>query len=85
MIRWAGGAAAVIPLLALGFVLVTLVIEALPAIRFNGLHLFTGTDWDPGNLYDQAVVTNGVAHPPGARYGALPLIVGTLATWRSPW
>lgn len=44
MIRWAGGAAAVIPLLALGFVLVTLVIEALPAIRFNGLHFFTGTD-----------------------------------------
>lgn len=44
MIRWAGGAAAVIPLLALGFVLVTLVIEALPAIRFNRLHFFTGTD-----------------------------------------
>jgi phosphate transport system permease protein len=26
------------------------------------------------------VVTNGVAHPPGASYGALPLIFGTLTT-----
>lgn len=79
-IRWAGGAGALIPLIALGFVLATLIVEALPAIRFNGLHFFTTTDWNPGNLYGDTVVTNGVAHPVGASYGALPLIVGTLAT-----
>jgi phosphate transport system permease protein len=79
-VRWAGGLGAVIPLLALVFVLATLVIEALPAIRVNRLHFFTGTEWDPGNVYGDTVVTDGVPHPAGANYGALPLIVGTLAS-----
>jgi phosphate transport system permease protein len=79
-VRWAGGVSAVIPLLALVFVLATLVIEAVPAIRVNGLHFFTGTSWNPGNTYGDTVVTHGVGHPAGADYGALPLIVGTLAS-----
>jgi phosphate transport system permease protein len=79
-VRWAGGMGAVIPLLALLFVLATLIIEALGAIRFNGLHFFTGTEWNPGNTYGDTVVTHGVAHPAGASYGALPLIVGTIAS-----
>jgi phosphate transport system permease protein len=79
-VRWAGGLGAVIPLLALVFVLATLVIEALGAIRINGLDFFTGTAWNPGNTYGDTVVTYGVAHPVGASYGALPLIVGTLAS-----
>ena len=80
VIRWAGGAGAVIPLIALVFVLATLIIEALPAIRLNGLHFFTATEWNPGNLYGNTVVTDGVPHPTDAYYGALPLIVGTLAS-----
>ena len=52
---------AVIPLLALVFVLATLIIEALPAIRLNGLHFFTATEWNPGNLYGDTDVTDGVA------------------------
>ncbi len=79
-VRWAGAASAVIPLLALVFVLATLLIEALPAIRFNGLHFFTTTAWNPGNAYGATVITHGVAHPDGADYGALPLIVGTVAS-----
>jgi len=79
-VRWAGGVGAGVPLLALVFVLATLIIEALPAIRLNGLHFFTATAWDPGNTYGETAVTDGVAHPVGAYYGALPLIVGTLAT-----
>jgi phosphate transport system permease protein len=79
-LRWAGAAAAVIPLLALVFVLATLVIEGSGAIKVNGLHFFTGTAWNPGNTYGDTVVTDGVAHPDGADYGALPLIVGTLAS-----
>jgi phosphate transport system permease protein len=80
VVRWAGGVGAVIPLLALVFVLGTLIIEALGAIRLNGLHFFTGTEWNPGNTYGETVVTHGVSHPVGADYGALPLIVGTLAS-----
>jgi phosphate transport system permease protein len=79
-IRSLGAVGAVVPLLALVFVLATLLLEALPAIRVNGLHFFTATDWNPGNTYGDAVVTRGVRHPAGAYYGALPLIVGTLAT-----
>lgn len=79
-IRWLGGIGAVIPLLALVLVLVVLVIEAMGAIRLNGLHFFTAIEWNPGNTYGETVVTDGVAHPVGAYYGALPLIVGTLAT-----
>jgi len=71
---------AVIPLLALVFVLATLLIEAVGAIRLNGLHFFTAIEWNPGDTYGDTVVTDGVAHPVGAYYGALPLIVGTLAT-----
>ena len=80
VVRWAGGAGAVIPLIALVFVLATLIIEALPAIRLNGLHFFTATEWNPGNLYGNTVVTDEIPHPTGAYYGALPLIVGTLAS-----
>jgi phosphate transport system permease protein len=79
-VRWAGGAGAVIPLFALVFVLGTLIIEALPAIRLNGLHFFTATEWNPGNLYGSTEVSKGVPHPVGAYYGALPMIVGTLAS-----
>ncbi|MCV7426624.1 phosphate ABC transporter permease subunit PstC [Mycobacterium montefiorense] len=79
-VRSLGAAGAVIPLLLLAFVLATLLLEALPAIRVNGWHFFTATDWNPGNTYSDAVVTHGVAHPAGAYYGALPLIVGTLAS-----
>jgi phosphate transport system permease protein len=79
-VRWAGGAGAVIPLLALVFVLATLVIEAVGAIRVNGLHFFTAIEWNPGNTYGETEVSDGVAHPAGAYYGVLPLIVGTCAS-----
>jgi phosphate transport system permease protein len=79
-VRWAGRFSATVPLLAVVFVLAVLVIEAVGAVRVNGLHFFTGIRWNPGNTYGETVVTHGVAHPIGAEYGALPLIVGTLAS-----
>src|SRR5581483_492076 len=79
-VRWLGGMCAVIPLLALVFVLSTLIIEALPAIKVNGLHFFTSTEWNQGNLYGNSEVSHGVPHPIGVYYGALPMIVGTLAS-----
>jgi phosphate transport system permease protein len=70
----------VIPLFALVFVLGTLIIEAVGAIRVNGLHFFTASEWNPGNLYGNTEVSHGVPHPIGAYYGAVPMIVGTLAS-----
>jgi len=79
-VRWAGRLSAIVPLLALVFVLATLVVEALPAIRVNGWHFFTGIEWNPGNTYGSTETSHGVPHPAGAVYGALPLIVGTVAS-----
>jgi phosphate transport system permease protein len=80
LIRWVGGAGAVLPSLALGFILVVLFLKAVPAIKYNGWGFFTGTTWSEGGLYAQPVTTNGVTHPPGASYGALASIVGTLGS-----
>ena len=79
-LAWIGGVASVLPVLALVFVLVVLLGEALPAIGYNGLHFLTGSGWKVGSDYTNPVTTGGVLHPPGASYGAWPLIVGTVAT-----
>ncbi len=71
-------ALASIPLAALAALVVILLVQALPAVRYNGLGFFTHDAWLPGSFYADPVTTHGVSHPPGASYGALPLIAGTL-------
>ncbi|HVC26342.1 MAG TPA: phosphate ABC transporter permease subunit PstC [Acidimicrobiales bacterium] len=75
-----GGSAvtAAVPLAALVAMLVVLVIQALPAIRYNGWHFLVGSGWNPGSTYSQPVHTGGILHLAGASYGAWPLILGTL-------
>jgi len=80
VLRWLGRICAVLPALALGFILVILIVKAIPAIGFNGGSFFTRKQWSEGSLYGAPVTSGGVTHPPGASYGALPEIVGTLAT-----
>lgn len=70
--------AALVPMAAVAFVVIALLTKAWPAIRYNGAGFFTRTVWDPGSFYGTPVTTGGVPHPPGASYGVLPLIVGTL-------
>jgi phosphate transport system permease protein len=80
-LKWTGRVGALIPLGALAFLLVVLLIEAIPAIRYNGLHFFTKSVWDEGTGYNAVIVnTGGVKHLSGANYGALAEIVGTLQT-----
>jgi phosphate transport system permease protein len=69
-----------LPLVALGLILGVLAWKSWPAVRFNGVGFFTHSEWSLGNLYAPIVTTNGVRHPPEATYGALPFIVGTLAS-----
>jgi phosphate transport system permease protein len=80
LIRWLGRGGAVVPVLMLAFVLLTLILKAIPAIRFSGLGFFTGTKWNFGSQYGKPVVSDGVSHLPGEEFGALPEILGTLAT-----
>lgn len=68
----------VVPLASVVLIAGVLIYEALPAIRFNGLKFFYTSSWRPGNFYANVITTNGVAHPPGADYGVLFMIVGTL-------
>ncbi len=80
VIRWAGAGGSLVPVLALAFILVILGVKAWPAIKFNGWGFFTGSTWTGGNLYGNIVHTGGVAHLEGAKFGALPSIIGTLGT-----
>ena len=66
------------------FVLITLILQAIPAIRFSGWHFFTGKVWNFGAQYGTPVTSDGVTHLAGEEFGALPEILGTLATSRSP-
>lgn len=80
LLRVATTTSAVIPLGALVAMVIVLLIEALPAIRYNGWGFLTGTQWNLGSFYSPPVRTGGVLHPLDANYGALPLILGTLET-----
>lgn len=77
-LQWGTGLTSVIPLAALAAMLVILLVEAIPAIRYNGWYFLTGSTWSYGNSYGGILHTGGVAHPAGARYGAWPQIAGTL-------
>lgn len=77
-LRALSASAAVIPLIALAGILVVLIYKALPAMRYNGAGFFTRLTWDTGNTYGAVSNAGGTAHPVGASYGALSLILGTL-------
>jgi phosphate transport system permease protein len=79
-LRWTGRIVALLPALALVFILGTLIVKAIPAIKFNGWSFFTRSVWSEGSFYTPTVTTNGVTHPQGAAYGAVPEIVGTVLT-----
>ncbi|HTX27395.1 MAG TPA: phosphate ABC transporter permease subunit PstC [Streptosporangiaceae bacterium] len=80
-IRWVGGAVALLPTLALAFVLAVLIVKSIPAFRYNGFAFFTKSVWDQGGGYNASIVTSGGAtHLSGADFGGLAEIVGTLLT-----
>ncbi|HUZ22315.1 MAG TPA: phosphate ABC transporter permease subunit PstC [Streptosporangiaceae bacterium] len=80
-VRWVGFAFALLPAAGLLFVLVTLVVEAIPAIRLNGWGFFAHSIWSQGGGYNAAIVkTNGVEHLAGSQFSVLAEIVGTLLT-----
>ena len=56
-----------------------LVAYAYPAIRFNGIQFLTSPIWNIGNQYGSGVTTrNGFSGPPGASFGALVFIFGSV-------
>jgi phosphate transport system permease protein len=80
-IRWVGATVALLPTLALAFILAVLIIKAIPAFRYNGLAFFTKSVWDQGGGYNATIVhSGGATHLSGAVFGGLAEIVGTLVT-----
>lgn len=76
--RWSVISLSVILPLSLIAIAVFLTFYAWPAIQFNGLGFLFHNDWDLGRTYGNPVVENGHLVLPGASYGILFLIVGTL-------
>ena len=58
--------------------LVILLIEAIPAIRYNGFGFFTSSTWSRATPTAPSSHAGGVYHLLDAHFGAWPLIAGTL-------
>lgn len=76
----ATGVSASSPVLFLVAIALIVLVQAMPSILFMGWHFLYGINWDMGNLYGSTEVKHGITAPAGASYGALPFIVGTLAS-----
>lgn len=79
--RTATALAASGPLVILIAMTAVLIQDAWPAWRYQGFSFFTGVVWNMGNLYaNNPVVRHGVQAAPGATFGILPFLVGTLGS-----
>lgn len=73
--------AALVPTLALIFLAYQMIKSAYPAIVFNGWHFFSTKKFDLGNQYASGFqVRHGYKAPPGAQYGILTLLFGTVVS-----
>jgi phosphate transport system permease protein len=63
---------------ALAAVIVFMLFYAGQAFGFNGFGFISRITWNLGDLYSDPVMTRGVLVPPGASYGILVFIFGTL-------
>ncbi|MCL6597427.1 MAG: phosphate ABC transporter permease subunit PstC [Alicyclobacillus macrosporangiidus] len=76
----ATGLCASSPILFLLVITGIVVVQSIPSIRLMGWDFLTDVTWNMGSTYGAMTVKNGVSVPVGASYGALPFIVGTLAS-----
>jgi len=64
--------------LVLVLIILFLALYAWPAVQLNGAGFLTQNNWNLGNLYGNPVTVHGQTILPGAQYGILFLIAGTL-------
>ncbi len=76
----ATGIAASSPVVLLLAIAAVVVVQSIPSIRLMGWHFITGIEWNVGDTYGALMHKNGVTAAAGASFGALPFIVGTLAS-----
>jgi phosphate transport system permease protein len=63
---------------ALIAIVVFLGVYAWPAVHFNGVHFLVENNWSLGSQYAEPIMKDGQQILPGANFGILFLIVGTL-------
>jgi phosphate transport system permease protein len=76
--RWLTGALGSVVALAFVMIVVFLTVYSGPALRLNGWHFLTNNSWDLGSQYGTPITVNGHQILPGAHFGILFLIAGTL-------
>lgn len=64
--------------LSLIAIVIFLWVYAWPAMKLNGFHFLVSNSWNLGNLYGDPITKNGQMVMPGAEFGILFLIAGTL-------
>ena len=74
---WLALVAGILPVILLSVVLF-LALYSKQAIHFNGWGFVVRNTWNLGNLYMDSITRHGFQIQPGATYGILFLIVGTL-------
>ena len=76
---WLAIVAGILPATLVAIV-VFLAAYSWPAMHFNGFGFVIRNTWNLGNLYADPITAHGFQIQPGATYGILFLIVGTLAS-----
>jgi phosphate transport system permease protein len=76
---WLGIVAGILPT-ALVAIVAFLALYSWPAMHFNGPGFVVRDVWNLGNLYANPITVHGTQIQPGASYGILFLIVGTLSS-----
>ena len=74
---WLAIAAGILPV-TLAAIVLFLALSSWPAIHFNGWGFVVRDTWNLGNLYANPIMRHGFQVQPGATYGILFLIAGTL-------
>ena len=78
-LQWGTGAMAAVTAALVFLIAIFLAVYAFPAIRFNGLDFLTTLTWNMGNQYGGGpVARNGIAGMPGASFGVVVFLYGTL-------
>lgn len=80
VIRGALMVAAIIPTAVLAFLAYQMISEAIPAIRFSGIHFFGTKTFNLGDQYGSVETKNGEHALSGAQFGVLAMLFGTLAS-----
>ncbi len=81
LLRFAFGSMAAISVAIVALILIFLIHFSFQAIKFNGLGIITSGTWNIGNQYASGTIThNGVTAEPGAQFGGLVFILGTIAS-----